>query len=122
MKKANAFRIKRIYDAPSPDDGFRVLVDRLWPRGVSKEKAAVDLWLKDAKPSNPLRHWIHADLAQWPEFRRQYYAELGAQPEAVVLLKDAASKGAVTLLTAAKDEAQNHVLVLVDFLQGKSAG
>jgi uncharacterized protein YeaO (DUF488 family) len=118
MKKAAAFRIKRIYEAPSPDDGFRVLVDRLWPRGVSKEKAAVDLWLKDATPSNALRQWIHADPAPWPEFRRRYFAELDAQPEAIATLKQTAANGPVTLLTAARDEAQNHVLVLMDYLQG----
>ena len=110
------YRIKRIYDAPASDDGFRVLVDRLWPRGVSKEKAAIDLWLKEVTPSGELRQWIHADPSQWPEFVRRYTAELDAVPAAVKILREAAGSGTVTLLTAARDEAQNHALVLRDYL------
>jgi uncharacterized protein YeaO (DUF488 family) len=110
------FQIKRIYESPAADDGLRVLVDRLWPRGISKEKAALDLWLKDLTPSNGLRQWVHADPSLWPEFRQRYFAELAVQPEAVALIRQAASKGPVTLLTAARDEAQNHVLVLREYL------
>jgi len=110
------FPIKRIYDAPTPDDGLRVLADRLWPRGVRREGAAIGLWLKALTPSNELRKWIHAEPEHWPEFRERYFAELAEQPEAVQQLREAAQQGPVTLLTAAKNTEQNHVLVLREFL------
>lgn len=154
-------RLKRVYEEPAPEDGFRVLVDRLWPRGLSKAAAEVDLWMKEAAPSTDLRKWYHQDLARWPEFRRRYLAEL-ADPDnpalgelrAIVRAhaggertgkgQDAKADGAaeagagrasasrgtkragdglrgvVTLVYGAKDEAQNHAIVLREALLGAS--
>ena len=91
-------KTKRIYDPPAPDDGFRVLVDRLWPRGVRKDQARLDLWLKEVAPSTALRREFGHDPARWPEFRRRYRAELERQPDAVALLRDNARRGTITLL------------------------
>jgi DNA-3-methyladenine glycosylase len=110
--------IKRIYDSPAADDGFRVLVDRLWPRGVSKENAHIDLWEKNIAPSNELRKWFNHEAEKWPEFHRRYTEELNAMPDEVrgfrELLKDHAL---VTLLYGAKDETHNQAVVLRDFLK-----
>jgi uncharacterized protein YeaO (DUF488 family) len=111
------FRLKRIYEKPSRDDGFRVLVERLWPRGMKKEDARIDLWLKDVAPSPELRRWYAHDVAKWPEFRRRYSAELEANPEPVSLLRERAKKGNVTLLFAARDEEHNSAVVLKEFLE-----
>lgn len=116
MKKTAAFLAKRIYDAPEEADGLRVLVDRLWPRGITKEKAVVHLWLKDVTPSSELRQWIHHDPTQWDEFRRRYFAELDQHPDAVQQLRDAAGEQTVTLLSAVKDLARSHVSVLLEYL------
>ena len=110
------FAIKRIYDSPEAGDGLRVLVDRLWPRGLRKEDAAIDLWLKAVTPSNELRKWIHAQPEHRAEFRQRYFAELEQQPEAVRELREMGRSGRVTLLTAAKNIEQNHVLVLREYL------
>jgi uncharacterized protein YeaO (DUF488 family) len=110
------FRLKRIYEAPSPDDGFRVLVDRLWPRGVSKAKAALDLWLKDIGPSTELRNWFDHDPAKWSGFQDRYFKELAGQTELVDELRTRAREGAVTLLYAARDEAHNEAVALKAFL------
>ena len=106
---------KRIYDPPGPHDGHRVLVDRLWPRGMTKAEAAVDQWLKAVAPSPDLRKWFGHDPAHWDEFRHRYRAELSANAEAVDQLRRL--HGKVTLLYAAHDEQHNHALVLLDFLQ-----
>ncbi|HEX7088877.1 MAG TPA: DUF488 domain-containing protein [Longimicrobiales bacterium] len=111
------FRVKRIYEPPSRDDGFRVLVERLWPRGMKKEDARLDLWLKDVAPSPELRRWYAHDVAKWPEFRRRYTAELESNPEPVALLRERAKKGNVTLLFAARDEEHNSAVVLKEFLE-----
>jgi uncharacterized protein YeaO (DUF488 family) len=111
--------LKRIYDAPSPDDGARVLVDRLWPRGVSKEKARLDRWLKQIAPSEELRRWAHGDEFSFAELRRRYVAELEANPGPVEELLDLARQGRVTLLYALRDEEENHAVVLRDFLLGQ---
>ena len=113
------FRSKRAYDPPEPDDGFRVLVDRLWPRGLSKDDAAVDLWAKDAAPSTDLRRWFHADREnRRSEFRERYLAELDASGAAADLARDLASHDTVTLLTATADVASSQVPVLVEALRG----
>ncbi|MBM4128183.1 MAG: DUF488 domain-containing protein [Nitrospira sp.] len=104
--------IKRIYESPAKSDGFRVLVDRLWPRSISKEKAQLDLWLPDLGPSATLRQWFNHDPARWEEFRRRYYAELNAKQELVTELKGRAKQGTVTLLYSAKDEQHNQAVVL----------
>lgn len=113
---SSGVRIKRVYDAPDPSDGYRVLVDRLWPRGVAKERAAVDLWLKDAAPSPTLRTWWHHDPDRLGRFAERYRLELDSNP-AVDVLRDLARRhGTVTLLYAARDPHVNHALVLRDYL------
>lgn len=109
--------LKRAYVAPEPGDGFRVLVDRLWPRGVAKEGAQIDLWFKEIAPSTELRKWFGHDPERWPEFRRRYFAELDQSPEAVALLVERLRKGTVTLVYGAKDPEHNHARVLADYLE-----
>jgi len=115
---AGQVRLKRAYEAAEPDDGLRVLVDRLWPRGVTKEAAAVDLWLKDLAPSAELRKWFGHDPARWPEFQHRYGAEVRKHPEAFEQLRDLARKQRVTLVFAAKDEEHNDAVVLRSLLLG----
>lgn len=105
-------RLKRIYEQPEDQDGKRILVDRLWPRGISKEKARVDLWLKDIAPSAELRKWFGHDPAKWAEFQKRYREELKSEREALAILKKEAAKGAFTLLYGAKDEKYNQAVVL----------
>lgn len=105
-------KIKRVYAEPSAEDGKRILIDRLWPRGLSKEKARVDLWLKDIAPSTELRKWFGHDPDKWGEFKKRYLQELQANSEAVQVLKDELSKGKVTLVYGAKDEEHNDAVVL----------
>ena len=111
-------QIKRIYDAPSADDGHRVLVDRIWPRGVTKEAAKLDDWMKDMTPSPELRVWFGHDPERWREFKFQYLAELKgtAQIACIDELKDRGLNETVTLLYAAKDDQHNHALILLDVL------
>lgn len=115
MKK-NPVQTKRVYDEPAASDGYRVLVDRLWPRGVKKSDLKYDLWLKDITPSSSLRKWVHEDKTRWAEFTKRYCAELDKEPDAVDLLLDNARHGSVTLLYATKDESHNHANVLRDYL------
>ncbi len=111
------FAIKRVYLPPDDEtDGQRVLVDRLWPRGVSKHDAAIDLWLKDVAPSAALRKWFGHDPARWDEFRRRYLAELEANAEPVERLRELAATGRVTLLYGAHDEAHNQARVLLELM------
>ncbi|WP_214040986.1 DUF488 domain-containing protein [Methanoculleus sp.] len=105
-------RTKRIREEPSGDDGARVLVDRLWPRGVSKEEARLDRWEKDLAPSNELRRWFGHDPAKWEEFLRRYRAELAGKEEAIARLRREAGEGTVTLLYAARDEEHNNAVAL----------
>jgi uncharacterized protein YeaO (DUF488 family) len=112
--------IKRVYEPAEKGDGARFLVDRLWPRGVKKEALAIEGWLKDAAPSNELRHWYHHDLAQWDEFRRRYFKELERVPSAWQPLLDAARKGKVTLLFGSKHPEHNNAVALKEFLIGRS--
>ena len=111
----NHVQVKRVYDAPSPADGARVLVDRLWPRGVRKERAHLSLWLKDAAPSPALRQWFDHRADRWREFTLRYRAELKTNP-AIARLHELQRQGAVTLLYAARDENMNHARVLAEFL------
>ncbi len=115
----NTIRLKRAYAAPEPDDGCRVLVDRLWPRGITKEAAHIDLWLKDIAPSNELRKWFNHDPARWGEFQRRYRAEIEQQAEAVAQLMAEIHKGRVTLVYGAKDEQHNNAAVLKEFAESK---
>ena len=110
-------QIKRVYDGPSAADGTRILVDRLWPRGVSKAKAKVDLWLKDIAPSTPLRQWFGHDPGKWEEFKKRYKAELDHNNEAVAQLKDYMAKGTVTLVYGAKDQEHNDAVVLQEYVE-----
>ena len=114
-------QLKRIYDPASRGDGYRVLVDRLWPRGLSKETAGVDLWLKDIAPSDRLRKWFHAHPVQWPAFRQKYLKELG-EAEALQALNElhgvVAKRKAVTLLYASKNLDRNNAVVLKELLDG----
>ena len=110
-------RTKRVYLPPEASDGKRILVDRLWPRGLTKEKAALDLWLKDAAPSTELRKWFGHDPARWDEFRRRYREELDAMPDATARLRDLAKQGKLTLLYGAHDEAHNNAVVLANYLK-----
>jgi uncharacterized protein YeaO (DUF488 family) len=105
-------RIKRAYEAADPHDGRRILVDRLWPRGLTKESAAIDLWLKEIAPSDALRKWFGHDPARWEEFQKRYLAELESQAEALGILKSELANGPVTLVYSAKDEEHNQAVVL----------
>lgn len=112
--------VKRVYDEPAEDDGFRILVDRLWPRGLTKERARADLWLREIAPSNELRQWFGHDPARWAEFRRRYEAELASATEQIAVIRQHLKTGPVTLLYSAKDEAHNQAVVLRDVIQGRS--
>lgn len=108
--------LKHVYEPPQATDGMRVLVDRLWPRGLSKERAAIDEWLKDAAPSGELRRWFGHDVDRWEEFQRRYRAELEGA-EVVARLLELLRKGPVTLLYAARDSEHNNAVVLADFVR-----
>jgi uncharacterized protein YeaO (DUF488 family) len=113
----HAIAIKRIYDPPAKDDGARILIDRLWPRGVSKDAAALTLWFKDVAPSNELRKSHVHDPASWQEFRRLYRKELDGNAEAIEDLRRYLRKGKVTLLYASRDPDHNHALILKEYLE-----
>jgi uncharacterized protein YeaO (DUF488 family) len=106
------FRIKRVYELPDKHDGRRILVDRLWPRGLTKEKAKIDLWLKDIAPSAELRKWFDHDPGRWEEFKERYLDELKGNSEQIQLLKQELDKGIVTLVYGAKDEEHNQAVVI----------
>lgn len=115
-------RIKRVYDDPAPSDGFRVLVDRLWPRGVTRERADLDLWDKDVAPSPQLREWWDHDPARFDEFAQRYRAELAGSPAVDALLDQVRAHDATTLLFAAHDPAVNHAVILRDVLDEALGG
>ncbi|MER9892624.1 DUF488 domain-containing protein [Mesorhizobium sp. M0119] len=110
--------VKRIYEQPAPDDGHRVLVDRIWPRGVRKEDAALTVWLKNIAPSNALRKWFGHEPARWAEFQRRYRDELDWNGEAVAELRALLGEDKVTLLYGAHDEAHNNAVALASYLRG----
>ena len=109
--------LKRAYEQPAPSDGFRILVDRLWPRGVSKDLARIDLWLKDIAPSTALRKWFSHDPSKWEEFRQRYFLELRHNPGATGQLMDQLGREAVTLIYGAKDKEHNGAVVLKEYLE-----
>jgi uncharacterized protein YeaO (DUF488 family) len=111
-----SFAIKRVYDPPARTDGVRVLVDRLWPRGLTKAKAKVDEWMKDIAPSTELRKWYHSDRGEWTEFRSRYRHELSENKAAVAALRTLGRKGRVTLLYGVHDTEHNHAVLLRDYL------
>ncbi|MGE0081659.1 MAG: DUF488 domain-containing protein [Thiohalomonadaceae bacterium] len=108
--------VKRVYDPSAKSDGARVLVDRVWPRGVRKEELALDAWEKDVAPSPALRTWFGHDPARWEEFRRRYFAELDRRPEALARLRALARRGRLTLLFSARDTEHNNAVALRDYL------
>lgn len=114
--KSSNVRLKRAYEEPSSEDGTRVLVDRLWPRGVRKTSASIDRWIRDVAPSTELRKWFGHDPIRWDEFRRRYQAELAHRPEELDELRALAKKGRLTLVYAARDEFHNEAVVLRDLL------
>ncbi|MGH2506643.1 MAG: DUF488 domain-containing protein [Ktedonobacteraceae bacterium] len=116
--QGSAIRVKRVYDEPTSDDGTRVLIDRLWPRGISKERAHIDLWLKEVAPSQELRTWFGHDPEKFVEFRRRYEVELasGKAYEALTALRELAQRGPITLIFAARDAEHANARVLQELL------
>jgi uncharacterized protein YeaO (DUF488 family) len=113
-------RLKRAYNAPGPDDGTRILIDRLWPRGIMKANAAIDMWAKDIAPSTTLRKWFGHDPARWQEFRRHYSDEIHRHRDRLDELRALARRGRITLVFSAHDEIHNDAIVLRDILLGRS--
>jgi|ERR1043166_5451832 uncharacterized protein YeaO (DUF488 family) len=111
-----SIKLKRVYETPDQADGTRVLVDRLWPRGLTKEKASLDLWLKEIAPSHELRKWFGHDPEKWRSFRIRYQSELKRHTDELKLIKDKASEGMVTLLYGARDREHNEAIVLKQLL------
>jgi uncharacterized protein YeaO (DUF488 family) len=114
-------RLKRVYEEPSEDDGTRILVDRIWPRGVARDDAALDDWFRDLAPSDELRRWFGHDPARWSEFQERYWGELDAIPEPVERLEVLARKGRLTLVYGARDEEHNNARALKEYLKRTSA-
>lgn len=112
-------RLKRVREHPAREDGFRILVDRLWPRGVAKERAAIDLWLKDIAPSDALRRWFGHDPRRWAGFERRYHRELESKADLIAIVEDKMREGEVTLLYDASDAQHNNALALWDYLGGR---
>jgi uncharacterized protein YeaO (DUF488 family) len=110
-------RTKRVYERPAKGDGFRVLVDRLWPRGLTKEEAKVDLWLKDVAPSDELRKWYGHDPGKWPEFKRRYFGELKGKEGLVKQIEEKLAKGVVTLLFGTREEKYNNAAALKEHIE-----
>ena len=108
--------VKRVYDAPAQGDGTRILVDRMWPRGLTKQRAAVDLWMKEVAPSAALRTWFGHEPARWEEFKRRYFEELDADPGKVAGLARLAEVGGLTLLFSAHDAERNNAVALAEYL------
>ncbi len=112
-------RVKRIYEPPSTRDGRRILVDRLWPRGLSKADAKIDYWPKDIAPSTALRKWFGHDPARWSEFKRRYFAELKSKPDTVRALLDYVRAGTVTFLYSSKERRLNNVVALKEYVESR---
>ena len=118
---ATNIKLKRAYETPGAGDGTRILIDRLWPRGVMKVNAAIDLWAKDIAPSTALRKWFGHDPARWQEFRRRYSEEIHQHRDRLDELRTLAQRGRITLVFAAHDEIHNDAIVLRDILLGRTA-
>jgi uncharacterized protein YeaO (DUF488 family) len=121
IKAANV-KLRRVYERPAADDGVRILIDRLWPRGVSKANAAIDQWAKDVAPSTALRKWFGHDPARWQEFRRRYAGELRQHPDQLARLRALAKQGPITLVFSARDERHNDAVALRGVLLGTNRG
>ncbi len=113
-------RVKRIYEPPEPTDGYRLLVDRIWPRGVSRESASLDAWMREVAPSSELRRWFGHDTSRWQEFKRRYTVELGTRQDLVAEIFSFACDRPVTLLYSARDPDHNQAVALADYLAAKS--
>lgn len=113
-------KLKRVYDLYNENDGCRILVDRLWPRGLSKDKVKMDEWLKDIAPSSELRKWYAHDVPKWPEFKRLYFAELSAKEDLIKTLIEKASTCTVTFVYAAKDEEHNNSAALKEYIEKRT--
>lgn len=111
-------KIKRVYEKAEKDNGTRVLVDRLWPRGLRREEARIDLWMKEVAPSNELRNWFSHEEERWPEFKSCYFEELKEKKELISQLKGMSRKGMLTLLFAAKDKTRNNAAALKEYIEG----
>jgi len=117
---AKNVKLKRAYEPPAADDGIRILVDRLWPRGLSKQRVAIDQWMKDISPSTELRKWFGHDTSRWDEFRRRYAKELRQHHELLDQLRSLAREGPITLVYSARDEAHNDAVELRQVILGRS--
>ena len=116
---AGNIKLKRAYEVPAPEDGVRILVDRLWPRGLSKQRAAINQWMKDISPSTKLRQWFGHDPSRWDEFRRRYATEVHQHPELLDQLRSLARKGQITLVYSASDEVHNDAVALRHVILGR---
>ena len=116
---AGNIKLKRAYEAPAPEDGMRILVDRLWPRRLSKQRAAIDQWMKDISPSTKLRKWFGHDPSRWDEFRRRYAKEVHQHPELLDQLRSLAREGPITLVYSARDEVHNDAVELRHVILGR---
>ena len=112
-------KIKRTYDKPETEDGFRILVDRIWPRGLKKTDVQMDLWQKDIAPSSPLRKWFKHDESKWNEFKNRYYQELKNKKDSIGLLLDKTQKETITLLYSSKEDKYNNAIALKEYLEAK---
>ena len=110
-------KLKRVYEKPDSNDGIRILVERLWPRGLSKEKARVDIWLKNAAPSTELRIWFAHDPTKWEEFKKRYYSELEKSPAALDTISNLTEKGNITFVFASKEEEFNNAIALKEYVE-----
>jgi uncharacterized protein YeaO (DUF488 family) len=115
-------RVKRVYEKTEKSDGLRALVDRLWPRGISEEKAGIERWLRELSPSTELRRWYGHDPGRWEEFKARYFAELDRQGEAIAELVDQARAGTVTLLYGSREKRLNNAVALKEYLERRLAG
>ena len=120
MTRSATIQVKRIYEDAHAQDGFRILVDRLWPRGIKKGQAKIDLWLKEIAPSDSLRKWFNHEPEKWEEFNQRYFKELEPKQDLVEELTLHAKKSKVTILFSAKDEAHNNAVALREYLLGRS--
>ncbi len=115
-------KVKRVYEPPSPEDGKRILVDRLWPRGLTREDAAIDEWMKDLAPNSDLRKWFGHDPGKWTEFRKRFFRELDAREEQIQTITKLARKGRVTLLFGSREERFNNAVALLEYIEGRMHG
>lgn len=115
-RRSRPLQVKRVYEQPSPTDGMRVLVDRLWPRGLSRQEVRADLWLREAAPSAELRRWYGHERSRWQGFRKKYRRELSRQPDVLELLHDLRRRSPVTLMSGTRDVAHSHAAVLLEVL------